>query len=754
MLACERYLASGKTNRLRPRLILLLTVSALYSQAQPHPSVFVTAEDLAALKAGLARYPLLSVSFADLKNQVDSLLGKEVDVPFPKDPAGGYTHDKHKSNYILMFNSGILYNITGKRAYASLVKQLLLKYAALNPILRNHPQATSPYPGRLFWQALNDANWLVYSGLAYDLVYNSLSATDRKIIEEGAFKPEVDYLTKDLHSWFDLIHNHSVWAAAGVGIVGLATNNNDYVDMALHGSAKDGKSGFYAQMDNLFSPDGYYTEGPYYVRYAILPYMLFANALQNTRPALKIFEHRNRMLQKALNTCLQQTNTDGVFFPLNDALKNKDYTTNELVTAIDIAWSAYPADSGLLTVVKRQNRVLMHRGGLTIAKTLASGKKPPAHYPYTTIESTDGAKGDQGGVSILRSGRGEMLSSLVFKYTAQGLSHGHFDKLNINFFDKGNEILTDYGAVRFIGVEQKFGGRYLPENTAYAAQTIAHNTLVADGQSHFGGDPVVGERHHPEKLFSDTRNPDLQVVSAQDNNAIPGVKMQRTVCLLRLPGGEKLLLDIFLAASAKAHQYDLPFHYNGQFIRSSFPYHAFSSTASTLGKTNGYQYLWKRAAAELENSTAQVTFLNDNSYYTLSTLITDSAQILFAESGAGDSAFNLRHEPAVIVRKNGSNQCFLSVLELHGHHDPVNEFSYNAYPGVKSIRLLHNDSDYLLAEINMHGRQLLFAQSKIDFNRVSPHHINIGKEAVQWKGPFTAVYGGAVLDFGNQSLKQ
>jgi hypothetical protein len=739
---------------LRRVFIFLFTVSALYGHAQPHPVVFANAEDIAALKAGVARYPLLAASYADLKSQVDSVLGKEVDVPFPKDPAGGYTHDKHKSNYILMFNSGILYNITGKPAYAMLVKQLLLKYAALNPVLRNHPQATSPYPGRLFWQALNDANWLVYAGIAYDLVYNTLSAADRKVIEEGAFKPEVDYLTKDLKGWFDLIHNHSVWACAGVGIVGLATNNAAYVDMALYGSAKDGKSGFLAQMDNLFSPDGYYTEGPYYVRYAILPYMLFANALRNARPGMQIFERRNRILQKALNTCLQQTNTDGVFFPLNDALKNKDYTTNELVTAIDIAWSAYPPDSGLLFVVKKQNRVLLHRGGLSIAKAMASAKQLPAHYPYKTIESTDGAKGDQGGVSILRSGSGEMLSSLVFKYTAQGLSHGHFDKLNINFFDKGNEVLTDYGAVRFIGVEQKFGGRYLPENTAYAAQTIAHNTLVADEQSHFGGNPALGERYHSEKLFSDTRNPDLQVVAARDDNAIAGVKMERTEYLLRLPGGEKMIIDLLLAESPTDHTYDLPFHYSGQFINASFPYHAFNSVASTLGKSNGYQYLWKRAVADVDNTTAQVTFLNGNVYYSLSTLITDAAQILFTESGAGDSAFNLRHEPAVVVRKKGSNQCFLSVLELHGHHDPVNEFSHNAYPGVKSVRLLHKDSDYLVAEINVKGKQLLFAQSRKDFNAASRHHITAGQQSVEWTGPYTVVYGGAVLDFSNQSLKK
>src|SRR5690606_34930908 len=123
-------------------------------------------------------------------------------------------------------------------------KNMLMKYAALNPSLKNHPQATSSSPGRIFWQALNDANWMVYTGMAYDLIYNSLTTAERKKIEYGAFKPEVDFFTHDLKNWFNLIHNHAVWACAGVGIIGIATHNQDYIDMAMKGSDKKGNSGF------------------------------------------------------------------------------------------------------------------------------------------------------------------------------------------------------------------------------------------------------------------------------------------------------------------------------------------------------------------------------------------------------------------------------------------------------------------------------------------------------------------------------
>ncbi len=730
---------------LRLLKIISLLLFPVLCFAQPtgpggHPNTFFTKPEAAEIKAGITKYPLLTKSYNEIKKQVDEWIGKEVDIPLPKDPAGGYTHEKHKANYNLMFNSGVLYNITGEEKYATFVKNILLKYAALNPTLKKHPQATSSSPGHIFWQALNDANWLVYTGMAYDMVYNFLSAPERKTIEDGAFKPEVDFFTKDLKNWFNLVHNHGVWACAGVGIVGIASNNKDYIDMALYGTEKDGKSGFVAQMDGLFSPDGYYTEGPYYVRYAILPYYLFANALDHARPELKVFEYRNSILQKALLAGLQQTNTDGIFFPLNDALKDKDYTSNELVSAIDIAWKIYGADNGLLTVAKKQDKVLLNKGGASIAAAIATAKNISPYYPYQTAEYTDGAKGDEGGVSFLRNGKDKDLTTLIYKYTSHGLSHGHFDKLNINLFDKGNEVITDYGSVRFIGVEQKYGGRYLPENTTYASQTIAHNTMVVDETSQFNGDGKIGEQYHADKLFSSISSNAVQVIAAKEDNAYKNVRLQRTLYMLQLPGGKKIIADIFNAASANEHQYDLPFQYSGNLISTSFKYYASTKTQETLGKKNGYQFLWIEAEAAVKDRLAQFTFLNKRTYYTISSLIEDSAQIFFTRTGANDPNFNVRREPAYIIRKNGKNKSFINVIEIHGSFDPIMEYSSDAYSSVQIIKFLQNDEEITVAEIMVAGKKLLIAQCNKDFSAQSKHTFNKAGMNITWTGPYTVLY--------------
>jgi hypothetical protein len=709
----------------------------VHLNAQTHPFLFLNKQDASTLLQATKSKESTSVlktSFMETKKEVDQYVGKEVDVPIPKDPAGGYTHDKHKANYMLMFNAGILYNITGEAKYALLVKNMLLKYAVLNPTLKKHPQSTSPFSGHLFWQSLNDANWMVYTGLAYDLIYNYLTADERKIIEIGAFKPEVDYFTIDLKDWYDRLHNHSVWACAGVGIIGLATNNKDYIDMALYGSDKKGKVGFIAQMDNLFSPDGYYTEGPYYTRYAILPYMVFANALENANPKLKIFEHRDSILQKALITCLQLTNINGSFFPLNDALKEKDFTSNELVTAIDIARNRYGNDNGLLTVAKKQNRVSLDKGGLLVSNALKSNKIEN-YFPYKSIESKDGVLGDEGGISVLRNGANENLSSLIFKYASQGLGHGHFDRLSINVFDKGNEILQDYGSARFIGIEQKFGGRYLNENTQYAAQTIAHNTLVQDEISHFGGDIELGQQYHADKVFSDFTNSNVKVVSAVDKNAYKGTELKRTLFLIDSIEGRKYIIDLFTVNSSSVHQYDLPFHYNGQVMSTNFKYTT-PKTLETFGKHDGYEFLWKEAEAKVNQGIAQFSFLNKDKFYTISTLTNDSTNIYLTRIGANDPNFNLRSETSIVFRKTNQNPVFLSVVEMNGFYDTRNEFSYDSYANVKEIKILQQDEKTTIFKIVLKTCSLLFALSNKSVDKNEKHDVTLSSEHIKWDGPY------------------
>ena len=722
--------------------LILLTLFVLPSVAQKHPICYNTSEDYALIKKELPANSMLNQSFLDIKKSVDALIGKDIDVPVPKDLAGGYTHERHKENYTIMFNASLLYQITGETKYAELVKGLFFKYAKLNPTLKDHPQPSASNAGHLFFQALNDANWLIYTGLAYDGIHNYLTPEERKIIEDGAFKPEVDHFTIDLAPWFGWIHNHAVWATAAVGIVGIATDNKEYLDMALYGKNKDSKTGFLANIDGLLSPDGYYTEGPYYTRYAILPFYLFANALRNYKPELKVFNRRDNVLQKALINSLQQTNLKGQFYSYNDALKEKTFACNEIIEAADMAWNVFGADTSLLAIARLQKRITLSRGGAKIGSLLSKDENSNKFYTYKPIEFTDGAKGDEGGISIMRSGKDENLVSLIYKYTSHGLSHGHFDKLNINLYDGKREVLTDYGTVRYISIEQKSGGKYLKEANSYAKQTIAHNTLVVDEKSDYNGDEEESQKHHPTKLFSNVSTSKVQVVCAEDDSAYEGVKMKRSVYMINLPNHNKpLVVDVFNALSAEQHQYDLPFQYTGILMSTNYKYSPFLTTQTTLGKKNGYQYLWKEAEATVQNHPfSQFTFLDTKAFYTISSLTDDSTKIFFTRIGANDPNFNLRHEPAYILRKKGTNQSFVNVIEMHGIYDANGEKSTDAYSLVKNIELIQNDADYSVVNITFDNKSLLVIQRNRNFDSNAANAVTVKGKSYNFKGNYTVLY--------------
>jgi hypothetical protein len=217
-------------------------------------------------------------------------------------------------------------------------------------------------------QSLNESVWLVNTIQAYDCVYDWIPAGDRKTIEENVFRPMVRFFTVDQHFILNKIHNHGTWMSAAVGMTGFALRDTDMVAMALYGTKKNKQGGFLNQLELLFSPDGYFTEGPYYIRYAIMPFFVFAQSIDNNRPDLKIFEYRDAILKKAFYTMLQLTYTTGQFLPINDALKEKTYRAPEVILALDLSFKKFNNDPSLLSIAKVQNIVTLTGGGVEVAQ--------------------------------------------------------------------------------------------------------------------------------------------------------------------------------------------------------------------------------------------------------------------------------------------------------------------------------------------------------------------------------------------------
>ena len=723
-----------------------------------HPNLIATVKSINLIKGNLGKYPLIDNSISDLKNYVDPELEVEKDFPWPEGPAGGYSYEKHKKNYKIMHRASLLFQILGDKKYSDYVKEMLNGYVELFPKLGLHTDGKSYSPGKLFWQGLNDAAWLIHVVQAYDCVYYELSPEERDAVENKLLRPLADFLSAGSPKMFNRIHNHGIWLNAAVGMTGYVLNDEelinrafngakidktleiykhvDYNDPSLKGFDPNRPSGYYKQLDNLFSPDGYFTEGPYYQRFSIWPFMLLAQTIENNDPDIKIFEYRDQILKKALHTALQLSNTNGEFFPFNDALKGMAFTSPELTLALDIVYQNYGEDPELLDVAKQQNRIAISEGGFKVAKHVAEGKGKP--FEWKSVNLSDGANGDEGGVGILRSGSSSDQLIQVMRYTSHGLAHGHFDKLSQLFYDKGNEILQDYGAVRWVAVITKRGGRYLPENTTWAKQTISHNTLVVDETSHFNGDINISSNFHSDLYYYDDSNNDYQIISAKENNAYPGVQMHRTFALITDKKLKKpFVLDIFNIKSDLKHQFDLPFHYFGEIMNLSFDHEVMTKGLKPLGDKNGYEHLWLTGKGKSKEPQASFTWLNDGRFYTITTVTDKNTALLLCRLGANDPEYNLRPDPAFIVRqKDASNHTFVSVVEPHGSKSLTKEVVTGPYGVVKEIKIVHKNSEYIVLDVLVEQEKLRVALALNNNDKEKHHSIEVEGTLVEWNGPY------------------
>ncbi|WP_033074058.1 heparinase II/III domain-containing protein [Sphingopyxis sp. MWB1] len=717
---------------MRPLLALVLAGGMPLSVALP--AAAIAADSAPRAPGAREQAPLFAAEMERAARNVEASIRAGIQVPVPRDPGGGFTHEKHKQNYRIIFEAGQLYRLTGDVRYRDHARDLLKAYADLFPGLGPHPAASNQVPGRLFWQSLNDSVFLVNAVQGYAQIRASLPAADRDHIDNGLIRPMARFLSDGSPQVINRIHNHATWAAAGVGLSGYLLNDRDLVDKALLGLDKSGKAGFLRQLDLLFSPDGYYAEGPYYQRYALQPFVVFAAAIAAHDPQRKIFDYRDGILLKAVRTTIDLTH-DGYFIPLNDAIREKSLQTEELYHAVAIAYAA-TQDPAFLSIAKWQGRTVLTPEGETVAADLAAGKAQP--WPFASRALSDGPDGQSGALILLRGDAGFDGPLLVAKNGVQGMGHGHFDRLNWLYYDETGPVVTDYGAARFLNVEAKAGGRYLPENDSWAKATVAHNMLVVDEQDQFGGDWKKGEEHAAQQIAAGLDAP-LQYSIAAIDTAYPGVGLRRALILLKVEGlAQPLTLDILRATSDAAHRYDLPLHFSGHIIDSDVEFSRNLAERSVLGTANGYQHLWVDGKGQKADG-ARLTWMKGRRFYSYHMRPPAGTNFILAESGANDPDFNLRREPVLIQRADGQkNASFVSLLEPHGDYDASTEAVVASSSRLRAFDHRRLDAADLVKISLANGESFVVAVAD-DASPAARHNVMLEGRRLEWTGPVARI---------------
>ncbi|RJG49929.1 heparinase II/III domain-containing protein [Motilimonas pumila] len=696
-------------------------------------AVLFTKEEITELQQELGRPSLMGKSLQDLIASTDAFISQPIEVPGHGE-AGGYEHNKHKQNYQFINQAGRLFLVTGDEKYAQFCADLLSAYADKYLQLDFHIQRNTNPPGRLFHQILNEHVFLLYTSLGYSCISHWLSAQQRQHIIDGLFQPMLDMFTIKYDFDFDRIHNHGLWAVAAVAICGVATGQDKYVEMSIHGLAGDDeKGGFLAQISQLFAPSGYYMEGPYYHRYAIRPLCLFAELVHRYRPELDIFNFKDQVIGKTIKAMLATAYPNGVFPALNDASLTMDIKDAGVIVAVSLYAKHYPQDINLLGMAKIQQQVWVNSCGLALSKAYEAQSVPMPFWP--SVELNEGPNGDRGGQAFLRMKNAQQdISQLAMNYGQHGMGHGHFDTLGISFFNNGQEVLREYGFGRWVNVEPKFGGRYLDENKSYARQTIAHNLVSIDSSCQNDFDVALADSRHGTPHFFSGDSECVQGVSAIAKEFYPGVNQQRSVLMIKHSElAQPLLLDLFKINSDVPHQYDYALQYQGQIIRTNFDYQT-HPVLETMGDSAGYQHLWNVAQGKTDQH-ACVSWLQGNSYYTWHAACHGGDEIFFTRTGANDPSFNLRSESGLVLRRQGQNTLFANVLETHGYFNEAIEASTDARGKVEQIHIIGSDDTGSVVAITGNNINLIIMVSNVE--GVTPdteHQVEFNGQTYRWQG--------------------
>ncbi|MBS1210977.1 MAG: chondroitin lyase, partial [Proteobacteria bacterium] len=520
---------------------------------QEYQPLLIRAIEADALRAEIGADSLMGKTLAADIRALKRYMATPIEIPGHGE-AGGYEHNRHKQNYIHLNLAGRLALITNECVYHDYALDMLRAYADAYLSIPLNTSRDSNKPGRLFHQTLNENMWLLYAAEAYSCIRNRLSAAHREQIEQRLLRPMASLFMDTYADDFDIVHNHGLWSVASVGMCGYALGDQDIVDKALYGINGDSVSGgFLAQLAQLFSPDGYYMEGPYYHRFAIRPLLLFAEAIERRQPEIRIYAFKQQVIRRTTESLMSIAFPDGTFPALNDASKTMGIKDEGLMIATSLCFKRYGVDANLVEMARLQQRVWVGDAGLALSNAVAHA--PHGRMNWGSMLISDGPDGTRGGVGILRQEDAEQDLNMALLWFGQhgsdhtlhdALDHGHFDGLHLSYFNRGKEVLQDYGFGRWVNVEPKFGGRYIPENDSYCKQSIAHNTVVVDEESQNRGDTATAVARWGEKIFFVSQHPAGQGMSARVHDYYPGVDMQRSVLMLSLPGLEKpLLLDLF-----------------------------------------------------------------------------------------------------------------------------------------------------------------------------------------------------------------
>eukprot|EP00026_Physarum_polycephalum_P000946 Phypoly_transcript_00947.p1 GENE.Phypoly_transcript_00947~~Phypoly_transcript_00947.p1 ORF type:complete len:1258 (+),score=163.50 Phypoly_transcript_00947:35-3808(+) len=464
---------------------------------------------------------------------------------------------KHNQVISYLQDLAIGYYLSGNTTFSTAAINILVQYSVFYPALpfRDINEKSTTSGGRLLSQTLDESNVMPMIANAFDLVYSRMTTTQQAIVEYNLIRA----MAATIKRYNAGAGNWQTWHNAAMAIAGYAVNDHTLVEYAVNGTS----SGFYYQLQNSVSDDGFWWENSIAYHFYALSAMQWLLAVSGRRGNNLCNARVTRNDHKGTKTIesmyiapiqiLEPLRVGWGTPSLNDDHSSDGYISSEASIYVFANYQWGP--SGLTPSANKQ----------AYSWVLSQSKLPALSMLFWGAPVSPGSF-SPGSVDLPVTGLTILSASatkdwMLLKHGPHGGYHGHYDKLELLFDHSLNTLLEDYGTVEYTQ----------PLHYNYFKRSLAHNTLLVDGVSQFEASG--------NSLFFGTSLPDFLVMSAnstQLNTGVP-VAAQRTVVLFpNLDGtGRTIAIDLLepikLNSSAPSHDYFSVYHSSGDFQMKQGP---------------------------------------------------------------------------------------------------------------------------------------------------------------------------------------
>jgi len=514
-----------------------------------HPNLLLNAAEIAEIKQKIAKYDWAKTAFQNISANAFTWSTRTIKLP---ETGGGYYHaggadyaitQQHYDLSNAARDLALVWQLTGERKYADKSKEILLAYAAKYLQYEIHDKDgktgdKASAGGRTTPQGINEAQWVIPIAWAYDLLYDLLTPAERDSIAKNILRPAAQLLMLNNEGR----HNHQSWYNSGIGVIGFALGEKEYVEHALY--KKD--SGFFYQMKSSVTPEGLWYEGAMHYQFYVLQ-ALGPLAQAAYHAGIDVYKESGYKalfdfpIAYADATLRLPVINDGREVYLGASDRSRYY---------EAAYQRW-RDARYVNILRATDR--------TSLESLIYGV---AELPPATTLSWRSADFAKSGLAVLRAGKDSGALQVVLNYMGYAGGHSHPDQLGIVISGLGRVLAPDAGSIKYED----------PAHTGWYKQSLSHNLVVVSEKSQ--------QRAPMGKLEAFASGAQLHVARASSAKSYGSVNMARTLLL-----NDDYLIDVFQADSVVEETFDWVYHNYGRFSTD------LKLSPMTLNKKNGYEFL-------------------------------------------------------------------------------------------------------------------------------------------------------------------